>query len=251
MGGPVVRPATLDRGDGLAEGDAAPAVPDARRPRAISSANPTGGRFQSGPRARELAVATLSTMRVRTARLADDARACQGHRRDLQSSRSPTARRWSISTGSKRNGRCRVQFSEGTRVPLYCTASGKLYLSTLSDPEAGKLPAQRRSRGRWRRTPSPTREALRAETRDDPRGRGMLVDNEEFLDGVVAFAMPLQRQVRADAGDDLVPGAHATHVYREGVPTPSPTEAGGRGIVSAALTRFAGGHDNSRGAAGA
>jgi DNA-binding IclR family transcriptional regulator len=84
----------------------------------------------------------------------------------------------------------RVQFSVGARVPLYCTASGKMYLSTLSDPAAGELFAQCRPRGRDPQHHHPP-DALRAEL-ETIREQGFSVDNEEFLDGVIAFAMPLR-----------------------------------------------------------
>ena len=86
----------------------------------------------------------------------------------------------------------RIQLQIGSRVPLHCTASGKMYLSSL--------PAARRNRildaGELARHARNTildpqllgRDLGKIEERD------FSLDNEEFIDGMVAIAVPLRDQ---------------------------------------------------------
>lgn len=149
---------------------------------------PDGRSYTVGLRARALAMATLSTQRVRTPRLAimralarDTGETCNFAIPDREAmvylDRVETE--WPL----------RVQFSVGARVPFYCTAGGKLYLSTLSDK---RLDSYLRNADLARMTPNTLTDpaALRDEI-GRIRAQGHAVDNEEFLDGVIAFAMPL------------------------------------------------------------
>jgi DNA-binding IclR family transcriptional regulator len=150
---------------------------------------PDGRSYSVGPRARQMAVATLSTQRVRTARLAvmralatDVGETCNLAIPDRESmvylDRVETE--WPL----------RVQFSVGTHVPLHCTAGGKLYLATLSDLKLDSFLRNARLDAMTRHTlTSP--DALRAEI-EKVRAQGYAIDNEEFLEGVIAFAMPLR-----------------------------------------------------------
>lgn len=83
----------------------------------------------------------------------------------------------------------RTQLPIGTRVPLYCTASGKLYLSSLSDTQrrrlVGVLPLERHTA---KTITGP--EDLLAEL-DRIRDSGIGTDDEEFIDGMTAVAVPL------------------------------------------------------------
>jgi DNA-binding IclR family transcriptional regulator len=83
----------------------------------------------------------------------------------------------------------RLQLPIGTRVPLHCTASGKLFLSTLSPtPRAAVL----RSLDLERRAPNTvtTRDDLNMAL-DSIRKNQVGTDNEEFLEGMVAVAVPV------------------------------------------------------------
>lgn len=150
---------------------------------------PDGRSYSVGLRARQLAVATLSTMRVRTARLAvmralakDTGETCNFAIPDREAmvylDRVETE--WPL----------RVQFSVGTRVPLYCTASGKLYLSTLSDL---RLASYLRNVDLEPLAPNTITdpEKLHAEI-EKVRSQGFAVDDEEFVEGAIAFSMPLR-----------------------------------------------------------
>jgi DNA-binding IclR family transcriptional regulator len=83
----------------------------------------------------------------------------------------------------------RIQLPVGTNVPFHCTASGKAYMASLP-------PAARRAfvqglalkplTDKTHTDPTTLLEEL-AETRK----RGYAIDNEEFMDGMVALAVPV------------------------------------------------------------
>ena len=84
----------------------------------------------------------------------------------------------------------RLQFSIGMRVPLYCTASGKLYLSTL--PKArrkavlGKLNLEKHAKNTITNL-----DMLLAEL-DMIEKRQVSIDNQELYDDVIAIAVPIE-----------------------------------------------------------
>jgi IclR family transcriptional regulator, acetate operon repressor len=84
----------------------------------------------------------------------------------------------------------RLQFALGMRVPLYCTASGKLFLSTL--PKArrksviSKLKLERRAKNT---ITDPV--TLMAEI-DLIEQRQVSIDNQELYDDVIAIAVPIR-----------------------------------------------------------
>lgn len=83
----------------------------------------------------------------------------------------------------------RLQFPVGTRVPLHCTASGKLYLSSLPAARrkrvVGELPLERRT-GNTLADPQALEAALKR-----VRADGFGTDEEEFVEGMVAVAVPV------------------------------------------------------------
>jgi DNA-binding IclR family transcriptional regulator len=83
----------------------------------------------------------------------------------------------------------RVHLAAGSRVPLHCTASGKLFLSQLSDSQAATLLGP----GPYRRftentitDPEELQKALRR-----IRNEGIGTDVGEFLEGSVAVSVPV------------------------------------------------------------
>lgn len=84
----------------------------------------------------------------------------------------------------------RVQLPIGTHVPFHCTASGKTFLATLSKPARAKMVNALRL------------EKLTPNTIDDPERlleelaaisrQGYAIDNEEFVEGMVAIAVPVK-----------------------------------------------------------
>jgi IclR family acetate operon transcriptional repressor len=77
----------------------------------------------------------------------------------------------------------------GSHTPIWCTASGKLYLSSLTKERRqriiGNLPLQRYARNTL--TTSAELEAALVKVRSEQLG----TDNEEFVDGLVACAVPV------------------------------------------------------------
>jgi DNA-binding IclR family transcriptional regulator len=84
----------------------------------------------------------------------------------------------------------RLQFSIGMRVPLYCTASGKLYLSTLPKSRRksviGKLELEQHAKNTITDI-----DMLMAEL-DLIEKRQVSIDNQELYDDVVAIAVPIK-----------------------------------------------------------
>ncbi|MBU2965533.1 IclR family transcriptional regulator [Amphritea sp. 2_MG-2023] len=78
----------------------------------------------------------------------------------------------------------------GSRTPIWCTASGKLYLSSLAKDRRQrilkKLPLEKRARNT--QIDPVQLEAELADTAKLERG----IDNEEFIDGMVALAVPIK-----------------------------------------------------------
>ena len=83
----------------------------------------------------------------------------------------------------------RTQLPIGTRVPLHCTASGKLYLSSFPATQqrrlVGALPLERHTPQTITNT-----EDLLAEL-ERIRDSGIGTDDEEFIEGMTAVAVPL------------------------------------------------------------
>tara|TARA_R110002095_G_scaffold202529_1_gene184141 strand:+ start:434 stop:1210 length:777 start_codon:yes stop_codon:yes gene_type:complete len=84
----------------------------------------------------------------------------------------------------------RVQLQVNDRVPVYCTASGKLFLSNLPSAKRGRLIDRLHLE---RRTPNTItdleqlKKELKRIRRDD-----IGIDNEEFMQGMVAVSVPLR-----------------------------------------------------------
>jgi len=83
----------------------------------------------------------------------------------------------------------RIQLPVGTHVPLHCTASGKLYLSSLTRAHLDRYLA---SAPLDRRAPNTILDpdSLKAEL-SRIREQGYAVDDEEFMEAMVAIAVPL------------------------------------------------------------
>tara|TARA_R110002110_G_scaffold207417_1_gene419612 strand:+ start:2062 stop:2838 length:777 start_codon:yes stop_codon:yes gene_type:complete len=83
-----------------------------------------------------------------------------------------------------------VHLPIGSRTPVWCTSSGKLYLSSLPEDRRQRiihnLPLEKLARNTLA-TPEDLESALLETARND---RG--IDNEEFVDGMVAFSVPIR-----------------------------------------------------------
>ena len=84
----------------------------------------------------------------------------------------------------------RLQFPIGMRVPLYCTASGKLYLSTLPKSRRKAVINKLKLEPRSKNTITDP-DMLLAEI-DNIERQQSSIDNQEFYDDVVAIAVPIK-----------------------------------------------------------
>lgn len=84
----------------------------------------------------------------------------------------------------------RLQFPIGMRVPLYCTASGKLYLSTLPRPRRKSVIEKLHLEKRAKNTITDV-DVLMAEI-DTIEKRQVSIDNQELYDDIIAIAVPIK-----------------------------------------------------------
>lgn len=82
-----------------------------------------------------------------------------------------------------------LHFHVGSKVPLHCTAIGKLFLAFLPEAKSAPLIEQIAFES-YTRTTITTNAALRAEL-DGVRRDGLALDREEYLTGVVCLAAPI------------------------------------------------------------
>ncbi|WP_375596792.1 IclR family transcriptional regulator [Algihabitans albus] len=147
-----------------------------------------GRAYTPGRRMRRLSLGVLSSLRVRTARLAvlsalaeDIGETCNIALpdRDAMLYLDRVETKWPL----------RIQLPIGTQVPFYCTASGKIYLSSLADSHL------KRYAGAAALTPHTERTLTTAESllKDikHTRARGYAQDDEEFMEGMIAIAVPI------------------------------------------------------------
>lgn len=150
-----------------------------------------GRGYAPGQRLRKLSAKILSSLRIRTARtailrrVADDiGETCNiaMPERDEMIYVDRVETKWPL----------RIQLPIGSTVPFYCTASGKLYLSTLDEKHLNSYANATRLKSR---TPSTITEPKRLiEVVDEIREAGYATDNEEFMEGMIAVAVPINDQ---------------------------------------------------------
>lgn len=148
-----------------------------------------GRSFGAGTRLRKLSANTLSSQRVRTERLlvmkalAEEVGetcnlAAPGRYGMVYIDRVET--HWPL----------RIQLPVGTQVPFYCTASGKMYLSSLRQDKLlrllGSLPLDART------SHTITDQTQLLDEIAAIRARGYSTDNQEFMDGMTAVAIPIR-----------------------------------------------------------
>lgn len=147
-----------------------------------------GRAYSPGRRLRRMSAGILSSLRIRTARIAlltqlaeDIGETCNIALpdRDAMIYIDRVETKWPL----------RIQLPIGTRVPFYCTASGKMYLSSLDRKHLNSYLAAAPFEAR---TPSShvSAQALREEI-DKIRARGYSTDDGEFMEGMIAVAVPI------------------------------------------------------------
>lgn len=147
-----------------------------------------GRSYGPGPRLRALAVNTMSSEHLRTARLAILRRVAEeiGETCNLA-----TADREGMTYLDRVETKwpLRIQLPIGTQVPFHCTASGKMYLSSLRPATLKGVLSARPLEAQTEKTITST-EALQAELKAT-RARGYSTDDEEFMIGMAAIAVPV------------------------------------------------------------
>ncbi|WP_424969762.1 IclR family transcriptional regulator [Dinoroseobacter sp. S76] len=147
-----------------------------------------GRSYGPGPRLRLLSVNTMSSEHLRTARLAI-LRSVAEEIGETCNLAIPDREGMIYLDRVETKWPLRIQLAVGTQVPFHCTASGKLYLSTLRRKTldgflaAGSLPA---STEQTLTEPEDLREELTTIARN-----GFSTDDEEFMTGMAAVAVPI------------------------------------------------------------
>lgn len=147
-----------------------------------------GKSYGPGVRMRRLSTNTLSSQRIRTERLRilrklaeDVGETCNlaAPGRDGMVYLDRVETHWPL----------RIQLPIGTQVPFYCTASGKMYLSSLRQDKLERLlhTLDLDARTQWTLSNADDLKEELALT----RGRGFSTDNQEFMEGMLALAVPI------------------------------------------------------------
>lgn len=148
-----------------------------------------GRSYGPGQRLRQLSINTLSSSRIRTERLrilrwlaetVGETCNLAAPGRDGMVYIDRVETHWPL----------RIQLPIGTQVPFYCTASGKMYLSSL---RADKLDRYLASTTLERRTDATITDPEKLKTElAFTRERGYSSDDQEFMDGMTAIAAPIR-----------------------------------------------------------
>lgn len=147
-----------------------------------------GVSYGPGPRLRSLSVNTVSSEHMRTARLAilKDVAEEIGETCNLA---TPDREGMTYLDRVETKWPLRIQLPVGTQVPFHCTASGKMYLSSLRlSALKGVLSALPLDRKTDKTFVSP--ETLLEELKQTHQ-RGYSTDDEEFMAGMAAIAVPI------------------------------------------------------------
>lgn len=147
-----------------------------------------GRSYSPGRRMRLLSINTLSSERVRTVRLAilKSLAVAVGEtcnlaipERDGMFYLDRVETHWPL----------RIQLPVGTQVPFHCTASGKMYLSTLRPDYLERFLRNYALEKQTDKTITDPRKLQ--EELEITRERGYATDNEEFMTGMTAIAVPI------------------------------------------------------------
>ena len=150
-----------------------------------------GRSYSPGLRMRTMAVNTISSPGSRAARLAVMSKlaADVGETCNLS---IPDSNAMIYADRIETEWPLRIRLPIGTKVPLHCTASGKLYLSTLPSAQLDRILENTKLDKRTSRTLT-DKKSLAAEI-DRIRANGFSEDNEEFIEGMIALAVPIHDQ---------------------------------------------------------
>lgn len=147
-----------------------------------------GRSYSPGPRLRRLAVNTVSSQRVRMVRLTILSRVAEeiGETCNIA---TPDRDGMTYLDRVETHWPLRIQLPVGSQVPFHCTASGKMYLSSLRNSYLDRF-LNSVTLGRHAPGTITDQTALRTEL-ETTRKRGYSTDNEEFMEGMAAVAVPI------------------------------------------------------------
>jgi DNA-binding IclR family transcriptional regulator len=148
-----------------------------------------GRSYGPGPRLRRLSVNTISSQRMRTLRVAILSRVAEDFGETCNIS-TPDRDAMVYLDRVETHWPLRIQLPVGSRVPLHCTSAGKMYLSSLRSSFLNRLLDNIKLEGYVPGTIT-DKEALKSEL-EVTRKRGYSTDNEEFMEGMVAVAVPIR-----------------------------------------------------------
>ncbi len=148
-----------------------------------------GRSYGPGPRLRHLAINTISSQRLRAARVAILSRVAEeiGETCNIA---TPDREGMIYLDRVETHWPLRIQLPVGSQVPFHCTASGKLYLSSLRTSYLDRFLNNLRLDGYVPGTIT-DKKSLKAEI-EITRKRGFSTDAEEFMEGMTAVAVPIR-----------------------------------------------------------
>lgn len=147
-----------------------------------------GRTYSPGKRLRGMATGVLSSLRIRSARLAV-LRKLSDLVGETCNIALPNRESMIYLERVETEWPLRIQLPIGTSVPFYCTASGKMYLSTLPKAHLARYANSETLNAKTANTitnPDDLMTAVRT-----VRAQGYAVDDQEFMDGMVAVAVPI------------------------------------------------------------
>lgn len=147
-----------------------------------------GRSFGPGTRLRAMSANTLSSQRVRTERLMI-MKALAEEVEETCNLAAPSRYHMVYLDRVETHWPLRIELPVGTKVPFHCTASGKMYLSSLRPDKLERLLTNLILEPQTQSTI--TTPATLKEEIAKIRARGYSTDNEEFMDGMVAIAVPI------------------------------------------------------------
>ncbi|MAU45447.1 MAG: IclR family transcriptional regulator [Yangia sp.] len=147
-----------------------------------------GRTYSPGPRLRQLAGGIISSRRIRTARQAI-LRKLSAQVGETCNIAMPERNAMTYLERVETEWPLRIQLPIGTSVPFYCTASGKMYLSSLA---SNHLERYLDATDLVAHTPNTltTPEAILREL-EEVRSNGYALDREEFMVDMIALAVPI------------------------------------------------------------
>lgn len=147
-----------------------------------------GRSYSPGERLRRLSMDVLSSVRIRTARLAV-LNALAEEVGETCNIATPDRHMMTYLDRVETKWPLRIQLPVGTSVPFHCTASGKMYLSSFQPPHLRTYLSATKLNGS---TPHTITDPVKlTDELAMIAERGYSTDNEEFMEGMVAIAVPI------------------------------------------------------------